>query len=450
MIDILQLNSMSPLKEWRLKINEIISTYTTNYIPINHAHANDIYGSGSKDFFGHLKLSDEISLDADESSGIAATPKAVNAVRNMITSSVQLDVYNNGDIIANNFVGYLNGIAKTATNADVANIALNDVNGNDITTTYAKVSTVENLFSNGILSGTLKKEGVALKYCDILDANLSNASFLYQNSYMGYLPAINLQTEDGRVGIGTFENKLTITYFQTTNETNVPNSSLVLSATGFGINGNTVITGNIKASNGIFTNGITVSGDTTATVSNINTALKLGSTLVVNGTTTLTSAVLAKDNLTVSKNITCNGEITANVVRNAIWNDYAEFFEKGEETEVGDIIALDETCDEEKYVKASRENSFVVGVHSDTYGHIVGGVESLDESNKFFIPVGMVGRVKTKIVGSVKKGDKIVLSDIPGVGRKFNPELDNIFDVIGGVVETNLSEEIKLVNMKLK
>ena len=136
-------------------------------------------------------------------------------------------------------------------------------------------------------------------------------------------------------------------------------------------------------------------------------------------------------------------------IYNAVWNDYAEFFERGEKTEPGDIIALDVNSDKEHYIKATNPR-LVVGVHSDTYGHILGGSESIEESEKTHIPVGLTGRVKTKIIGSINKGDEVVLSTIPGVGRKFNPNTDRDRDIIGFVVEDNLLEDIKLVKMKLK
>ena len=152
--------------------------------------------------------------------------------------------------------------------------------------------------------------------------------------------------------------------------------------------------------------------------------------------------------LKVKTDIDAGGNIKGYRVYNAVFNDYAEFFERGEETEVGDIISLDMSSDEERYVKATNPR-LVVGVHSDTYGHILGGDVSIEESEKTHIPVGLSGRVKTKIVGSIEKGDEIILSDIPGVGRKFNPDTDRERDIIGFAVETNLSEDIKLVKIKI-
>lgn len=66
-------------------------------------------------------------------------------------------------------------------------------------------------------------------------------------------------------------------------------------------------------------------------------------------------------------------EIRGEKVYNTVWNDYAEFFERGCETEPGDIIALDETSNKEVYIKASKNSKVIVGVHSDTFGHLIGG-----------------------------------------------------------------------------
>jgi hypothetical protein len=139
--------------------------------------------------------------------------------------------------------------------------------------------------------------------------------------------------------------------------------------------------------------------------------------------------------------------ITAPLVYNAVFNDYAEFYERGEETEPGDIIALSYFSDKEVYVKASKDNNAIVGVHSDSFGHIVGGIKPPDnidpiEYNKTnFIPVGLVGRVRTNIIGKVKKGDRIVISDdIPGVGRSFIKDKDNNNDIIGFIVDSNKEE----------
>ena len=84
--------------------------------------------------------------------------------------------------------------------------------------------------AGGKMSGALTKDGVAVSWKNILDT--PSASFLYQNTYTGYTPALNLKTKDGRVGIGTYESYLALTYFLDTNTTNSANTQLNLLSNG--------------------------------------------------------------------------------------------------------------------------------------------------------------------------------------------------------------------------
>ena len=161
---------------------------------------------------------------------------------------------------------------------------------------------------------------------------------------------------------------------------------------------------------------------------------------------------------TISGNVNVTGTLNATKTYNAVWNDYAELFERGEETEVGDIIALDENSDEERYVKATSESKVIVGVHSDTFAHLIGGEnptngEDFYEYNiKKFIPVGLAGRVKVKVIGPVKKGDHIIASDISGVGASMQQHVDKYGfwageACIGRSLEDKNTEDIGLIKI---
>ena len=137
----------------------------------------------------------------------------------------------------------------------------------------------------------------------------------------------------------------------------------------------------------------------------------------------------------------CDGDLTAKKVFNAVWNDYAEYFERGEQTEPGDICCLDTNSKVEQYVKADCNSLRVIGVHSDTYGHIVGGEEIKEgnftiENDKKFIPIGLVGRVRVKFTGKSKIGDYVVPSEIKGVGRAYR-DGDDKNNIIGYLVESD-------------
>ena len=392
-----KLTSNDALKNWRLKINEVIDELDRRS-PTNHATNDTKYGVGNSSEYGHVKLIDDINAVYDSTSGIAASPLAVKGVYDIAKTALQKDTPIAGLLIADGFVGDLQGNATSATRATSAT---NDGVGNNIAQTYA----TKNEVINGLVySGSLKKAGTSIQWRDILTDVGINSSFIYQTTYKGYMPALNLQTQDGRVGFGTYQDFCRWDYFKANNDTNNPNSYIDLSATDATIKAN----------------------------------------LSVSGAGTIGS------NLNVGGNIVANGEIRGDKVWNAEWNDYAEFFERGCETEVGDIIALDLSSDEERYVKASKENPTIVGVHSDTYGHILGGKDSIKESEETHIPVGLVGRVKTKIVGKIKKGEYVVLSGIPGVGCAYDEKLNNPLDVFGVAVESSDDTGIKLVKVKLK
>ena len=148
------------------------------------------------------------------------------------------------------------------------------------------------------------------------------------------------------------------------------------------------------------------------------------------------------------------GALSATKVYNAVYNDYAEFFPRGEETEVGDIIALDMGSEDEKYVKATAD-SIVAGVHSGEYAHIIGGDEA-PEGEDFveyniskYIPISLAGRVHVKVIGPVKRGNYIIASNISGVGIATDKPT-NERAIVGYAVETNDSEDVKLIRVRVK
>ena len=154
-----------------------------------------------------------------------------------------------------------------------------------------------------------------------------------------------------------------------------------------------------------------------------------------NGNLFVKSNLIVDGTFTKKGDFVVDGNIKATKVYNAVWNDYAEFFEKGEDTEAGDIIALEETSKSERYIKATNKSKLVVGVHSNTYGHILGGNDSIEESEKTHIPVGLSGRVYVKFIGEAVLGEAVVPSEIPGVGCLFDETKNRKEQIVGYIVE---------------
>ena len=184
-----------------------------------------------------------------------------------------------------------------------------------------------------------------------------------------------------------------------------------------------------------------------------------GSTETTDNTIVYLTGVTANDGESYyNKSINMNpgtGTINATVVSadkvyGAVWNDYAEWFEKEDLSEQfvpGDICSWNKTG----VVKANTENDIIViGVYSDTYGHILGGEQLEDMSMNLdkFVPIALKGRVKVAVSGKVEIGDYIIPSNIPGVGI-----VDNYADiklVVGQALESKDTDRISRITIFIK
>ena len=140
----------------------------------------------------------------------------------------------------------------------------------------------------------------------------------------------------------------------------------------------------------------------------------------------------------------------------AVYNDYAEWFPRGGETEPGDIIALDVTSQNERYVRADARCKMIAGVHSDEYAMLIGGEYASDTEDYHeknigkYIPVALAGRVMTRVTGPICTGDIILPSDIPGVGRAARKdEQYSSYCVVGYAVESDDRTDVRRLRIRV-
>ncbi len=130
---------------------------------------------------------------------------------------------------------------------------------------------------------------------------------------------------------------------------------------------------------------------------------------------------------------------------NALYADVAEIYScKEDEVEVGQLISIcdDEDVDVESELTKSDCDIKCIGVVSEKPALLM-------NSGGEGVPVALVGKVPVKIVGTVKKGDVIVSSDIIGVGRSTNDPSEYIFG-FAKALESKNSTEVELVNCIIK
>ena len=150
-----------------------------------------------------------------------------------------------------------------------------------------------------------------------------------------------------------------------------------------------------------------------------------------------------KATLNIAGHLTAAGDIHAARVYNAVYNDVAELYEKKDASEIlnpGDVIVLDP--DTGKYTKSQEEDSLlVVGVYSDSYGTLLGGTGFMDEDSKNYIPVGISGRVRVKVIEEVGSDDlpKVKPGDLLSSAEYGYAKVSTSF-TIGTIIGKALSE----------
>lgn len=150
-------------------------------------------------------------------------------------------------------------------------------------------------------------------------------------------------------------------------------------------------------------------------------------------------------------------EITGQRIYGSYWSDYAEFFPKGEETNPGDLIMLNPHSDTEEYVAHTGEQDIpVIGVHSDEFGHIIGGEDPIDKQDFLDynldrnIPVALAGRVHVSFIGKAKRNNYVVPSDVKGCAKLYDATKDNPLQIIGILVEDDDRTDKRRLRIKLK
>jgi len=143
---------------------------------------------------------------------------------------------------------------------------------------------------------------------------------------------------------------------------------------------------------------------------------------------------------TIPGTVTGNWTLTPGSRWNASYADLAERFEADDYYEPGTVMELGGS----KEITAVREelSDKVFGVISDTAGYVMNATAGDDTSHP---AIAMTGRVKVKVIGSVRKGDRLVSAG-QGYARSAKNQEANSFNSIGRALEDkNTSDKGKVL-----
>lgn len=134
-----------------------------------------------------------------------------------------------------------------------------------------------------------------------------------------------------------------------------------------------------------------------------------------------------------------NGDATG-----AFYADLAERYAVDGPVAAGELVSIG---GEAEITKTTTENDTnIFGVVSTNPGLRLNAIAGDDKTHPF---IAMTGRVPCKVVGSVKKGERLVSSDIPGVAKAIdnNDVAENFVAVFGRALETDTSSGTKTIEV---
>ena len=135
------------------------------------------------------------------------------------------------------------------------------------------------------------------------------------------------------------------------------------------------------------------------------------------------------------------GDITGNIM-GATYGDLAEKYETDEPVEAGDIV---EIGGEKEITKTKTKLSTnVFGIISGTPGFRLNSKAGTDEE---FPYVAFSGRVPCKVIGRVKKGQRLVSSSLPGIAEAIDNTAKHIYAVFGRALQDKDTDGVDLLEV---
>lgn len=300
------------------------------------------------------------------------------------------------------------------------------------TTTFGSVTVTGNLLANNITAtNNCNANAATFSYLTVtVSANVASGNITTAN--IGTLTTTNVTT-GGTSTNGTLTGTWTVNGGGTANGVN--GTSMWIT------NGNLVITGapslGIRTDNYYYANGTPISF--AGSYGNANVAAYMpvynGNILAAN----ITTPILTTGANTTPGTLTGNWTLTTGSRLQATYADLAERFESDQSYDPGTVVELGG----EKEITAVKYelSDDVFGVISDTAAYLMNAGAGEDNTHP---PVAVSGRVKVKVTGEVKKGQRLVSAG-NGLARAARKNEATAFNSIGRALEDKSSVGVGVV-----
>jgi hypothetical protein len=119
----------------------------------------------------------------------------------------------------------------------------------------------------------------------------------------------------------------------------------------------------------------------------------------------------------------------------AQYADLAEMYAADAEYAPGTVVEFG--GDQEITITKHTHSTQVAGIISTNPSYLMNSTLSGDHP----LEVALVGRVPCHVVGTIRKGDRLVASDVPGTAQALNPELYQPGCIVGKALENYNSDQ---------
>ena len=309
------------------------------------------------------------------------------------------------------------------------------VSSSTSTSSFGTVQVTGNLQANNITSNnSITGNSITVAYATVTaNATIANANLT------GTTTAANLTTTYITTGGNTTAGNLVGTW---TANGGLSGNALIVT------NGNIVAVTGIKTDNYYYANGSPFNPTGTYNNGNVFDYLT-GSNAVVQfsgniAPTRITTSIITTGANTTAGNITGNWTLTAGSRFNATYADLAERFEADTYYDAGTVVELGGNKEITAVQYELSEDVF--GVVSDTAGYLMNAMAGDDNTHP---PIAVGGRVKVKVTGKVKKGQRLVSAG-NGIARAAKQGEATAFNIIGRSLENKTTDDVGAVEAFVK
>lgn len=327
----------------------------------------------------------------------------------------------------------------TATNSsELGSVAASNYARTDIATTFANTVTIDN--NSGLTVGTNDNFTVGVTGNLVtLTNNLNNANLAIIANVSG--STVTAITVDGTTGATIISNLVTSGAFNTTgyiqttyNENATSNVTGAIRVTNGGIG----VNGNVFTSNSFVALGNVVATGRIAATGNLSSASYLLVTGTEDATSNVTGAVRLAGGMSLAGTIyaagNVNGRYFNGVSVNALYADLAERFEADAYYQPGTVLTLG--GDKEVTLADEELSEDVFGVVSTKAAYLM---NSQAGSNETHPPVAVSGRVPVRVIGQIRKSNRLVSAG-NGLARAATKNEITPFNVIGRALENKYDD----------